>query len=171
MRAIRVHAFGGPEQLRLETVEDPRPAAGQVVVKVAAAGVNPVDTYIRGGGHAVKPALPYTPGGDAAGEVVEIGPGVEKVAVGDRVYVAGSLSGTYAELTLCAESQVHPLPGRCTFAEGAAMLSRRAVGTGVAGGMLAATLLGIFLIPALYVVFQSAREWVRRKTSRESHPS
>jgi hydrophobe/amphiphile efflux-1 (HAE1) family protein len=57
------------------------------------------------------------------------------------------------------------------FAEGAAMLSRRAVGTGVAGGMLAATLLGIFLIPALYVIFQSSREWIRRKTSRESRLS
>src|SRR5688500_14174166 len=119
MKAIRVHEFGGPEVLRLEEVEEPEPAAGQVVVRVRAVGVNPVDTYIRSGIHAVRPALPYTPGLDAAGEVVAVGQGVERLAPGRRVYTAGSLSGTYAELVLCEESQCHTLPERVSFAQGA----------------------------------------------------
>jgi NADPH2:quinone reductase len=119
MKAIRVHEFGGAEVLRLEDVAEPRPSAGQVVVRVRAAGVNPVDTYIRSGVHAVKPPLPYTPGLDAAGVVEAVGEGVTRLALGQRVYVAGSLSGTYAELALCAESQCHPLPERVSFSEGA----------------------------------------------------
>jgi NADPH:quinone reductase len=119
MKAIRIHEFGGPEVLRLEDVPEPRPAAGQVVVRVRAVGVNPVDTYIRSGVHAVRPPLPYTPGLDAAGEVVAAGEGVTRVAPGQRVYTAGSLSGTYAELALCEESQCHPLPERVLFTEGA----------------------------------------------------
>ena len=119
MKAIRVHEFGGPEVLRLEDVPEPRPGAGQVLVRVRAAGVNPVDTYIRGGAHAVRPQLPYTPGLDAAGTVEAVGEGVGRVRAGDRVYTAGSLSGTYAELALCDESQVHPLPERVSFAQGA----------------------------------------------------
>ncbi|HEV2861758.1 MAG TPA: NADPH:quinone reductase [Pyrinomonadaceae bacterium] len=119
MKAIRVHEFGGPEVLRYEDAPEPRPGAGQVVVRVRAAGVNPVDTYIRAGIYAIKPALPYTPGLDAAGEVEAVGEGVTGVSVGQRVYTAGSLSGTYAELALCDESQVHPLPDRVSHAQGA----------------------------------------------------
>jgi NADPH2:quinone reductase len=123
MKAIRVHEFGGPEVLRLEDVPEPRPAAGQLLVRVRAAGVNPVDTYVRGGAHAVKPQLPYTPGLDAAGEVEAVGEGVERVRVGQRVYTAGSLTGTYAELALCNESQAHPLPERVSFAQGAGVFT------------------------------------------------
>ncbi len=119
MKAIRIHEFGGPEVLKLEEVEDPKPEAGQVLVRVGAAGVNPVDTYIRNGAHAVKPKLPYTPGHDAAGTVEAVGEGATRVGAGDRVYVAGSLTGAYAELALCDESQVHALPARVSFAEGA----------------------------------------------------
>src|ERR1044071_871387 len=123
MKAIRVQEFGGPEVLRYEEVEDPKPAAGQVLVRVGAAGVNPVDTYIRTGAHAVKPKLPYTPGLDAAGTVEAAGEGVTGVAAGDRVYTAGSLTGTYAELALCEESQVHRLPARVSFEEGAGVFT------------------------------------------------
>lgn len=123
MKAIRVQEFGGPEVLRFEEVEDPRPAAGQVLVRVGAVGVNPVDTYIRTGAHAVKPKLPYTPGLDAAGKVEAVGEGVARVGVGARVYAAGSLTGTYAELALCDESQVHTLPERVSFAEGAGVFT------------------------------------------------
>ena len=119
MKTIRVHEFGGPEVMRLEEVPDPRPGPGQVLVKVHAAGVNPVDTYIRSGAYAVKPSLPYTPGADAAGVVAEVGPDVKGLKAGDRVYTAGTLSGAYAELALCAASQVHPLPARVNFAQGA----------------------------------------------------
>ncbi len=123
MKAIRVHEFGGPEALRLEEVTEPGVGAGQVLVRVRAAGVNPVDTYIRSGAHAVKPRLPYTPGLDAAGEVVSVGEGVRRVAAGQRVYTAGSLTGTYAELVLCEESQCHALPERVTFAQGAGVFT------------------------------------------------
>jgi len=119
MKAILVREFGGPEVLRLEDVPDLKPGAGQVVVRVKAAGVNPVDAYIRTGTYARKPALPYTPGMDAAGVVEAIGSGVTRVAAGDRVYLAGTLSGAYAEQALCEESQVHPLPERVSFAQGA----------------------------------------------------
>ncbi len=121
MKAIRVREFGGPEVMKLEELPDPKPGAGQVVVRVHAVGVNPVDTYIRSGMYASKPALPYTPGIDAAGVVESVGQGVAQVAVGDRVYTAGTLSGAYAELALCAESQVHPLAQRVSFAQGAAV--------------------------------------------------
>ena len=123
MKAIRVHEFGGPDVLRPEDVPEPRPAAGQVLVRVRAAGVNPVDTYIRGGAHAVRPPLPYTPGLDAAGEVEAVGEGVTSLSVGQRVYTAGSLTGTYAEMALCEESQCHALAERVTFAQGAGVFT------------------------------------------------
>ena len=121
MKAIRVHQFGGPEALKLEEVPDPQPGPGQVVVRVHAAGVNPVEAYIRTGTYAVKPNLPYTPGVDAGGEVVAIGPGVTRVKAGDRVYVTASLTGTYAELALCDEAKVQQLPEHVSFEQGAAM--------------------------------------------------
>ena len=121
MKAIRVHEFGGPEVLKLEDVTDPRPGPGQVLVQVRAVGVNPVETYVRTGTYAIKPALPYTPGADAAGVVAGVGEDVTRVSAGDRVYASGSLTGTYAEKTLCAEAQVHPLPANVSFEQGAAM--------------------------------------------------
>jgi NADPH:quinone reductase len=121
MKAIRVHEFGGPEVLKLEDVADLQPGPGQVVVKVHAVGVNPVEAYMRTGTYAMKPALPYTPGADAGGVVAAVGQGVTCVKAGDRVYTSGSLSGTYAEQTLCAEAQVHPLPANVSFEQGAAM--------------------------------------------------
>lgn len=121
MKAIRVHQFGGPEVMRVEDAPDVKPGSGQVVVRVHAAGVNPVDTYIRTGTYAVKPALPYTPGMDAAGVVEAIGEGVTNVVSGDRVYIFTTLSGAYAERAVCNASRVYPLPGRITYAQGAAL--------------------------------------------------
>ena len=117
MKAIRVKEFGGPEQLQLQEVPDLHAGPGQVVVRVKAAGVNPYDTYMRQGTYAVKPALPYTPGSDAAGIVESVGDGVEGIAAGDRVYVGGTLTGAYAEQTLAEAWQVHPLPSNVTFAQ------------------------------------------------------
>jgi NADPH2:quinone reductase len=121
MKAIRVHQFGGPEQLKLEQVPDPQPQPGQVLVKIHAVGVNPFDTYMRTGSYAIKPQLPYTPGADGAGTVAGVADGVKRFKLGDRVYVAGTLSGAYAELALCSESQVHPLPPHVSFQQGAAI--------------------------------------------------
>jgi NADPH2:quinone reductase len=121
MKAIRVHEFGGPRVMKLDEVPAPKPAPGQVVVQVHAAGVNPVDTYIRAGLYASKPALPYTPGSDAAGVVQAVGDGVARLKVGDRVYTAGTLSGAYAELALCEAHQIWLLPHTVTFGQGAGL--------------------------------------------------
>jgi NADPH:quinone reductase len=119
MQAIRVHEFGGPEVLKLQEVATPKPSAGEVLVRIHAAGVNPYDTYMRAGTYAVKPQLPYTPGSDAAGVVEAVGDGVKKVKPGDRVYTARTLTGAYAQYALALEAQVHPLPGKIDFAQGA----------------------------------------------------
>ncbi len=121
MKAIRVNEFGPPEVMRLEEVPDPSPGAGQVVVKVAAAGVNPVDTYIRSGVYRPDLKLPYTPGQDGAGVISAVGPDVSHRRVGQRVYVARSISGTYAEQVLCKEFQTYPLPEGVGFGQGAAI--------------------------------------------------
>ncbi|MBI3880087.1 MAG: NADPH:quinone reductase [Verrucomicrobia bacterium] len=121
MKSIRVHQHGGPEVLKLEDVPAPSPGAGQVLVRVHAIGVNPVETYVRAGNYARKDPLPYTPGSDAAGVVQAIGSGVKKFKVGARAYIYGSVTGTYAELALCAESQVFPLPAGTTYQQGAAL--------------------------------------------------
>jgi NADPH:quinone reductase len=122
VKAIRVHEFGGPEVLRLEEVPMPQPDLGEVLVRIHAIGVNPVETYIRAGTYARLPALPYTPGNDCAGVIEQVGPGVNEFKPGDRVYTGGSLTGsTYAEFTLCETAQVHPLPENVSFAQGAAM--------------------------------------------------
>jgi NADPH2:quinone reductase len=123
MKAIRIHKFGGAEVLRMEDVPDPAPAPGQVVVRARAIGVNPVDTYIRSGTYGPR-QFPLVLGSDAAGTVEAIGPALPgasapDLAVGDRVYTARSISGTYAELILCEAPQVRPLSARLSFAQGA----------------------------------------------------
>jgi NADPH2:quinone reductase len=117
MKAIRVHKFGGPEVLQLDDVADPTAGPGQVLVQIKAAGVNPVDTYIRTGTYAQSPALPYIPGGDAAGVVKAVGSGVTRVRPGDRVWVLRA--GGYAELAACDAAMVQPLPQGLSFAQGA----------------------------------------------------
>lgn len=121
MKAIRVGEFGGPEVMRIEEVPDPKPGRGEVLVRVHAAGVNPVDAYIRSGTYARKPQLPYTPGADGGGVVEGIGEGVGHIHAGDRVYINVSNTGTYAQLAVCPASGVHPLPKRVTYAQGAAI--------------------------------------------------
>jgi NADPH:quinone reductase len=119
MKAIRVHEFGGPEVLKLEEVPTPKPAAGQVLVRIHAAGVNPYETYMRAGTYPLKPPLPYTPGSDGAGVVEAVGEGVKKVQANDRVYTGRTASGSYAEYALALEAEVHPLPAKVDFKQGA----------------------------------------------------
>ena len=119
MKSIRVHGFGGPEVLKLEDAPDPTPGPGQVVVRVRAAGVNPVETYIRSGIYGPK-EFPYTPGTDAGGTVEAVGSGVT-LKPGQRVFVVAAMTGTYAELALCDASKVFPLPQKLSFAQGAAV--------------------------------------------------
>ncbi|HET6370634.1 MAG TPA: NADPH:quinone reductase, partial [Nitrospiria bacterium] len=120
MKAIRVHQFGGPEVLRLEDVPDLRPGPGEVLIWVKAAGVNPVDTYVRSGNYGEQP-FPYTPGSDAGGIVEAVGEGVERFRPGERVYTSGTITGAYAERALAEEKRVHPLPEKLSFAQGAAI--------------------------------------------------
>ena len=119
MKAILVKEFGEPEVMKLEDVPTPSVGDSQVLVRVKAAGVNPVDTYVRAGMYAQKPDLPFTPGKDAAGIVEAVGNEVKKVKTGDRVFTAGSISGTYAEFALCAEEHVSLLPENVSFEQGA----------------------------------------------------
>jgi len=119
MKAILVRQFGGPEVLKLEEVPTPKPAAGQVLVRIHAAGVNPYDTYMRAGTYAVKPPLPYTPGSDGAGVIEAVGDGVKEAKAGDRVYTAKTVSGAYSEYALALEEQVHILPAKISFSQGA----------------------------------------------------
>src|SRR6266850_8506858 len=126
MKSIVVRELGGPEKMKLEEVPDPKPGAGEAVVRIRAAGVNPVDAYIRSGAHARKAAPPFTPGFDGAGEIEAVGAGVTALEPGDRVYLGSPGSnaagaGTYAERALCVPSQLFRLPDNVTFGQGAAL--------------------------------------------------
>jgi NADPH2:quinone reductase len=120
MKALVVREFGAPDVMRIDTVPDPVVGPGQVLVRAHAVGVNPVDTYIRSGTYARKPTLPYTPGTDVGGVVERVGAGVAGVGPGNRVYVHAAVGGC-AELVVCDEWQVKPLPARLSFAQGAAL--------------------------------------------------
>jgi NADPH2:quinone reductase len=107
MDVIRVEACGGPEVLTLTQTEPPEPGPGQVLVQLAAIGVNYVETYHRSG---LYPSpLPFTPGGEGAGTVVAVGPDVSSPKVGDRV-VANSCAGSYAQFALAPADRVIPVP-------------------------------------------------------------
>lgn len=121
MKAIRVESFGDPEKMQLTDIPRPEPARGEVVIEVAAAGVNPVDTYIRGGVYPQLPEPPYTPGTDAAGTVTALGKGLTGIKEGDRVYCAGCPDGTYAQFIVCPIERIYPLPNAIGFFEGACL--------------------------------------------------
>jgi len=120
MKAIRVVQFGGPEVMQLKNVPDPEPGPSQVLIHVRAIGVNPVETYIRAGRYP-NLTLPFTPGTDVAGEVAKVGEQVRHLKFGDRVYSSGSVTGAYANMTICEATDVHPLPLTASFTEGAAL--------------------------------------------------
>ena len=125
MKAVRVHGFGPPSVMHLEELPDAEPGPGEVVVEIRAAGVNPVDAYIRAGAYAKLPGLPYTPGSDGAGIVVSVGPDVVGLAKKDRVYFSGTVgppaTGAFAEFATCGAVQVRALPPGISFAQGAAV--------------------------------------------------
>ncbi len=117
MQAIRYHDYGGPEKLVLETAPWPVPKAGEVLVRVRAAGVNPVDwKFRRGNMKAMMPLqFPQVPGFDVAGTVEALGEGVTGLKVGDAVYGRGS--GTYAEYAIAPAAQLAPKPAKLSFEE------------------------------------------------------
>ena len=107
MRAIQITETGGPEVLRLAELPDPAPGPGQLLVELAAAGVNYIDTYHRSGAYPMP--LPFIPGSEGAGTVTAVGPDVRDFAVGDQVAWAAS-QGSYAERAVVATDQAVPVP-------------------------------------------------------------
>jgi len=119
MKAMRAHQFGGPEQLRLEEAPEPQVQAGQVTIRVRAAGINPAD-LVRLSGRLGSLPLPYIPGTDVCGEVETVGSGVNNLKPGQRVF-GRALTGGYAERTCLAADEAIPLPANLSFEEGAAI--------------------------------------------------
>jgi len=119
MKAIRIHAPGGPEVMRYEDVPEPAPGPGQALVRIEAIGVNFIDTYHRTGLYKID--LPATLGVEAAGTVAAVGAGVTEVASGDRVAWAGPL-GAYAELTAVPAVRLVPLPAHVNARDAAAAM-------------------------------------------------
>jgi NADPH2:quinone reductase len=122
MRAIQVTETGGPEVLRLAELPDPEPGPGQLLVELAAAGVNYLDTYFRSGAYPMP--LPFIPGSEGAGTVMAVGPDTGGVAVGDRVAWATSF-GSYAEQAVVSAEQAVPVPEDVDSETAAGYLSRR----------------------------------------------
>jgi NADPH:quinone reductase len=121
MRAIVVWQVGGPEVLRIAERDDPAPGPGQLVVKVAAGGVNFLDIYQREGVGVYAPRTPYVPGGEGAGTVLAVGDGVAEFAVGDRVAWSGG-PGSYAEQVALAADRAVPVPASIDLRIAAAVM-------------------------------------------------
>jgi NADPH2:quinone reductase len=122
LRAIRIHETGGPEVLVLEEVDLPKPGPGQVRLRQHAVGVNYLDVRHRNGFYA-PPQLPFTPGNEGAGEVVEVGPSVKDFKLGDRVAYGGSI-GAYAEERNIETRYLVKLPRGVSYETGAAIMLR-----------------------------------------------
>lgn len=126
MNAIVVREFGGPEKLQYESIPKPITAAKQVMIEVKAIGVNPNESYVLTGNYNLyRPQLPFIPGFDAAGVIVEVGSGVTQYQVGDRVFVGSfkklDQSGSYTEYMVIDEDIVIPLPDNVSYEEGASL--------------------------------------------------
>jgi NADPH2:quinone reductase len=119
MKAMRAHQFGGPDQLRLEEAPEPQLQAGQVLIRVRAAGINPAD-LVRLSGRLGALPLPYIPGTDVCGEIERLGAGVSNLKQGQRVF-GRALTGGYAEKASLAAEEAVPLPANLSFEEGAAI--------------------------------------------------
>ncbi|XP_076804759.1 quinone oxidoreductase-like [Clavelina lepadiformis] len=123
MRAVIVSKFGGPEVLEVRRdIPIPKPEASEVLIKVAAIGINPVDTYIRAGNYGRLPELPYIPGNDVAGTIVQAGADVKNFKEGDRVATFMRVkSGAYAEYCVTHPDWLIQIPENCDFRKGAAV--------------------------------------------------
>ena len=119
-KTVRVHETGEPEVMRIEDIEPPSPARGQVHVRHHAIGVNFIDTYFRGGAYPV-PSLPFTPGNEAAGEIIGLGAGVSDFKLGDRVAYVTTL-GAYAGERVIAADRLIKLPKSISYEAAAAIM-------------------------------------------------
>ena len=118
MRAVIARDYGAPESFALETVADPVPGAGEVCVRVQVAAVNFVDVLVAGGTYQMRPPLPFTPGGEFAGVVESVGPGVEILKPGDRV-CGSSVGGAYGEKVALKETLAFKVPDSMSFTDAA----------------------------------------------------
>ena len=123
IQAIRTHAYGGPEVLKLEQIDRPEPQANEVLVRVLAAGVNPVDWKLTSGAY-MPIEFPYIPGRDIAGIVEAVGPGVTEFQPGQAVF-GQSAHGGYAEYVAASVKTLALKPEQLSFAEAAAIPGRR----------------------------------------------
>lgn len=121
MRAVVCQEFAPIDRLVIEERADLEPGAGKVVVAVRAAGVNFVDGLFVQGKYQIKPPLPFTPGGEVAGDVVAVGDGVDSVAVGDRVLAMPWLGGFASQVEVAAGAVV-PIPGDLSYGQAAALV-------------------------------------------------
>jgi len=119
MKAMQLNAYGPASDLSLADAMKPSVSADQLLVQVGAAGVNPVDTYIRSGTNNYTASFPHTPGSDGAGTIVEIGSDVTGFTIGQRVYFSRNITGSSAEFTVCPATHVFPLSDSLSFEEGA----------------------------------------------------
>jgi NADPH2:quinone reductase len=120
MRAIQISQFGNPDVLEVVDIPMPEPGPNQVRIRVWAAGVNPVDTYVRSGAYGDRP-MPASLGFDAAGEIDAVGHGVDSAVIGTRVYTCTALPGAYAEFAIVDIDRTYPLPDNISFDQGAAI--------------------------------------------------
>jgi NADPH2:quinone reductase len=136
MKAIRFHELGGPEVLKLEEVPDPTPGAGEVLVRVSAAGISYAEVQIRSGAMGAHPCfpappLPFAPGFEVAGTVAAVGEGVDESLIGTRV-VGGVAGGGYAELAVLAAAAVLPIPDELDDHKALALFGQGTTAVGVA---------------------------------------
>ena len=133
MKAIRVNELGGADKLSLEEMEKPTPKADEVLIKVAAAGINFADTMMRAGNYLTKPDLPFTLGYEAAGTIEELGTDVKNLQIGQRV-LATSSSGGYAEYATAKAALTMPIPDELGFGESTALLVQGLTALGLLNG-------------------------------------
>jgi NADPH:quinone reductase len=119
MKAIRVHQIGDASVLQYEEVAIPEPDKNEVLIRVKAAGINPVDAMYRDG--RIPTVLPFTPGSDCAGVVEAVGSDVHHLKVGDRVFAGSVIQRSYAEFMICISSFVYRLPEKMSFIQGSAL--------------------------------------------------
>ncbi len=121
MKGILVSEYGPPEVMQYLDLPTPEPDDSQLLIRVHAIGINPVETYQREGSQGYTPELPFIPGRNASGVITAIGKQVQGFTIGERVFCSSTITGAYAECALCRPDQTHPLPDQLSFSQGAAL--------------------------------------------------
>lgn len=134
MKSIRFHEFGGPDVLRVDEIEKPQPNRGEVLIRVAVAGINYADTMLRAGTYLMRPPLPCTPGFEVAGTIEAVGAGVDGLQVGQRV-MASMQNGGYAEFAAANAERVVPVPDDLEFGKATALLVQGLTALGLLKGV------------------------------------